>query len=140
MKRTLTIGCVLLVGGGVTHCGGSVETSPAEQQAAQAGASGSGAPTDGFVGDNVTRPGAGGGFVGNVVSHAGASSVPMGVAPIENLGVGGDPGEWEGGIGAGSGPIAGEGGVAGWNEEQPPGVGTAPLGGTGGAWMGVPPK
>jgi hypothetical protein len=104
MKRSLTIGCVLLVGGGVSNCGGSVETAsgPGEEPSAHAGAGGSGAAWEGLVGD------------------AGAASDPE--------------------MGGAAGATASEGGVASWNDDEPPAVGVAPHGGSGGAWVGVPPK
>ena len=50
MKRSLTIGCVLLVGSGVTNCGGSAELgTPDGESGAHAGASGSGV-AGGFTG------------------------------------------------------------------------------------------
>jgi hypothetical protein len=146
MKRSLTIGCVLLVGGGVSNCGGSAETgaNPGEPQGSHAGASGSGA--------------VGGGSVGNVPSYGGGGGVPPGIGSVGVAGraVGTEPpddpagqpgligeagagGDWEMGVGGGAGPLAGEGGVSGWGDEQPQ-AGTGPRGGTGGGWVGIPPK
>jgi len=142
MKRSLTIGCVLLVGGGVTNCGGNADMGsvPREEQGEQAGASGSGAGGQGFVGDVVGNyyAGAGGGAVGVPVEVGGGppSTGPYlgttaGEGSVGYSGAGG----WEE---AGAAPTAGEGGVSGATD-APPAVGVAPHGGTGG-WVGIPPK
>ena len=65
MKRSLTIGCVLLAGGAVANCGGVVTgTGPAEETGDHAGASGSGAAAGASIGDYV---GAGGAQIGVIV-------------------------------------------------------------------------
>jgi len=149
MKRSLTIGCVLLVGGSVVNCGGAVEmgSTPGEE-ANQAG--GSGAPDGGFMGDRVSNH-AGGGGIGIAGGNLGAAPQPhiksaggAGGADAPGAGAAGwemgcGAGGWENGVmGAGAGPIAGAGGESG-SSDEPPAVGTTPQGGTGG-WMGVPPK
>jgi len=150
MKRSLTIGCVLLVGGGVTNCGGSVTRSSSEEpesqagasgsqeHPSQAGASGSGAAGAGFVGDVVPHYAGGGGqigFIGNAVGSAPAIAGDSGVAGA------GAPG-WENGMDSCGGPsIGGAGGAGGeaGSSDEPPAVGTAPLAGAGG-WIGIPAK
>ena len=147
MKRSLTIGCVLLVGSGVTNCGGSAELgTPDGEPGAHAGASGSGVA---------------GGFTGAIELGVGGAGPYVGVA-VERGGGGG--GGFVGQIGdvvrmetAGAPDVVGYAGAGGWQEESagaggdsdqggaagsshvPPAVGVAPHGGTGGGWMGVPP-
>jgi hypothetical protein len=138
MKRSLTIGCVLLVGGGVSNCGGAAEMGsiPGEEHS-QAGASGSGAPDAGFVGEIWNRAGAGGAYLGVPIGVGGGTS---GSGPqIDSAGADGVVGAGSSGwdaVGAGAGPIAGAGGESGSGDEPP---GTTPRSGAGG-WLGVPAK
>lgn len=141
MKRSLTIGCVLLVGGGVSSCGGSAElgTPAGNEQGEHAGSGGSGAQLGISIPPNYS--GSGGTYVGvgsvigdPVCCVAGAPSIPgtlgdggatfMGTAPEMGVAGAGAAG-WDG---------AGEGGTAGSNDE-PPAIGTAPLGGSGGGFF-----
>ena len=155
MKRSLTIGCVLLVGGGVTNCGGSAEVGSAaggEPGFERAGAGGSPDHSVGTIVPNYS--GAGGGYVGSAIGDpvyvAGATSFAgaPGVGPEPSGGAAGSVGPgavgagdagWEIGVGAGAGPgpfggSGGEGGTAGANDE-PPAIGTAPLAGSGGGFF-----
>ena len=66
----------------------------------------------------------------NLKTARGCGGVYLGIAAI---GAGADS------VGAGAGAIA-EGGVSGWSEDEPPAVGVAPRGGSGGAWLGTRPK
>jgi hypothetical protein len=156
MKRSLTIGCVLLVGGGAANCGGVVTgTVPDQEASGRANASGSGPIGGGFMGDGSPHAGAGGAYVGAVGVQVGVGGGPEvgghGDTPwidpcadggdqqcfLGVGGAGGDPGEFPS-VGAGAGPVAGSGGESGWADEPPAG-GAGPIGGSGG-WIGVPPK
>ena len=137
MKRSLTIGCVLLVGGGVTNCGGSAEMGSVagHEPGAEAG---SAAVAGHFMG---TIPQGGrdyvGDYVGSPVEVAGAVGVGgAGGAPGTGPYIGSVPQIGEAGAPDGWG--AGAGGESG-SSNDPPAVGTAPLGGAGG-FVGVPPK
>jgi hypothetical protein len=150
MKRSLTIGCVLLVGGGVTNCGGSAEigSQSGEEQGQHAGVSGSGAAA-GFMGTIGIGGYGPGPYMGVQMSPAGAGgvigyvgTVYMGIAGAPDI-VGAGAGGWDS-VGVGPEPIAGEGGESGSGGAPPvvgdvvPGVGTAPQGGSGG-WGNIPP-
>ncbi|MES1174580.1 MAG: hypothetical protein ABUL62_09630 [Myxococcales bacterium] len=135
MKRSLTIGCVLLVGGGVTHCGGSAETGAVVHDDPTAGytAAGAGGALIGILVDPNAGgvDSAGGGFVGLVDGHYGGAPGAGGTGPY--IGEAGAPDAL--GSGAPGWDMGGESGAS----NEPPAVGTAPLGGAGG-FVGVPPK
>lgn len=120
-NRKLSIGCVLLMGGALTNCGGTVETK-GEGPGDDRGQAGSG-----FVGVPVTGTGTGG--AGPI---AGSTGIGFGgYVGTCCPGTGGDaPGLGAGGY-VGVPPIGGEGGYVG--------AGGAPGGGEGG-YVGVPPE
>jgi len=155
MKRSLTIGCVLLVGGGVTNCGGSAEmgSTIGDEQGQQAGAGAAGGFTGTidrggagpYVGVPVTPAGAGGIYIGAVgVGGAGGSVGGVGsvMGTVPSVGAAGaSGGDWGVGAGAGGWDAVGTAGASGESSssEEPPAVGVARQGGSGG-WVGIPPK
>jgi len=124
-NRKLSIGCVLILGGAISNCGGVVETRSDDDGTEHAGASGSG-----FIGAGagpVGLPGSGGSF-GTIAGGApgtfvGVSGCCIGIGgatgtrPIEmdvGAGAGGasaGDGNWGGGDSAGDGNSAGDGAV-----------------------------
>ena len=145
MKRSLTIGCVLLVGSGVTNCGGSAELgTPDGESGARAGASGSGV-AGGFTGAIELGVGGAGPYVGVAVEPGGRGGFVGQIGDVPILGTAGAPdvvgyagaGGWQD-ESAGAGGDSDQAGAAGSGHE-PPAIGVAPNGGTGGGWMGVPP-
>ena len=145
MKRSLTIGCVLLVGSGVTNCGGSAELGiPGGESGAHAGASGSGV-AGGFTGVIEVGVGGAGPYVGVAVEPGGNGGFVGQIGDVPILGTAGAPdivgdagaGGWQD-ESAGAGGDSDQGGTGG-SSHVPPAIGVAPQGGAGGGWMGVPP-
>jgi len=145
MKRSLTIGCVLLVGSGVTNCGGNAAVdTPNGEQGAHAGASGSGV-AGGFTG-TVDRGGSGP-YMGDPITPHGEGGFVGQLGDVATMGTAGAPPDLVGDAGAGgwAEESAGAGGESdpggtGGTSHEPPAIGVAPRGGAGGAWMGVPPN
>jgi hypothetical protein len=138
-NRKLSIGCVLIMGGALTNCGGTVETRGDGTGNEHGGAPGSGG--NGYVGVPVQGTGGGfmgtccpgiagtGGFIGGVGGFVGAGGPNGGRGGF--TGVPGLPGAGGGeDIGGGNGPYGGDGGVGGdyWDGT----AGEDSLGGAGG--------
>jgi hypothetical protein len=108
-NRKLSIGCVLVMGGALTNCGGTVETrGEGPDERGQGGSGFVGVPImGGFQGTIPGVPGIGfGGYVGNCCYAPGAGAGGyVGVPPIGQGGVGT--------IAGGEGPYGGEGGYIG---------------------------
>ena len=136
-NRKLSIGCVLILGGAITNCGGVVETRSDDDGTEHAGASGSG-----FIGAGagpVGLPGSGGSF-GTIAGGAPGTFVGTGIGVGGCcLGTGGAPGtrpiEMDVGAGAG-GASAGDGNWGGAGDSAGDGnsagdgaIGTAPIAG-----------
>lgn len=129
-NRKLSIGCVLLMGGALTNCGGTVETRGEDPDERGQGGSGFvGVPiTTGGVGTIAGATGIGfGGYVGTCCpgSMGGGYGGYVGVPPI------GGHGGYVGAQGAGAAGYVGVGGEGG-QVGVPPEAGAAGWGGEGG--------
>lgn len=131
-NRKLSIGCVLLMGGALTNCGGTVETKgedPGDERGGQGGSGFVGVPiTGGYQGTIAGATGIGfGGYVGTCCPGTGGT---VGVPPIGGHGgyvgvppLGGQGGEVGVQVGAGAG---------GYDDGAGGAVGVPPEGGAGG--------
>lgn len=120
-NRKLSIGCVLIVGGALTNCGGVVETR-GDDSGSDAGSGSVGIPPNyggGFTGTIVGGASYGGGFTGVGgccvgVGVAGASPIDDDGGGASGDGAGGASGDGAGGAsGDGAGGASGDGNSAG---------------------------